>query len=191
MWEMTDMKERKCDFEQAKKNKQLQKWLKQIADKDSDAMIALYKVMYRPVCFFALSILKNSSNVEDIAQDTFLNIYRNAKQYQEKSSAKTWIFTIVKNLCMDVFREPPTLLEENISYVDGGDFTRLESLEAFQCLDTQEEQIMTLYAFGGMRISEIAALLEIPQRKAYYCRDTAIKKLKAYYAQNQPGKEIK
>lgn len=185
------MREEKCDFEQVKKDKQLQKWLKQIADKDSDAMIALYEVMYRPVCFFALSILKNSSNVEDIAQDTFLSIYRNAEQYQGKSSAKTWIFTIVKNLCVDVFREPSTVLEGNISYADSGDFTRLELLESFQCLDAQEVQVMTLYAFGGMRISEIAALLAIPQRKAYYCRDTAIQKLKAYYAQNQPGKEIK
>ena len=42
---------------------------------------------------------------EDIAQEVFLRVFKNAKEYQPLSSFKTWLFKIATNLCLNELRD--------------------------------------------------------------------------------------
>ncbi len=48
--------------------------------------------------------LGDASLVEDIAQEAFLRVFRNAQKYQAKAKFNTWLYRIVANLCFNVSR---------------------------------------------------------------------------------------
>lgn len=47
--------------------------------------------------YFLLSIVNNEDTAEEIAQDTFVYLFVKKPKYKEKSSFKTWLYTIGKN----------------------------------------------------------------------------------------------
>jgi RNA polymerase sigma-70 factor (ECF subfamily) len=48
--------------------------------------------------------LGEASLLDDITQEVFLRIYRNAKNYQPKAKFSTWLYRIVANMCFNVMR---------------------------------------------------------------------------------------
>lgn len=165
------------------------KWLLQTAQGDAEALVRLYEALFRPLCFFVLSILEGSADAEDIVQETFIRVYRSAEQYQGTASAKTWIFAIAKNLCRNHLRSQNRQPAEEPTVSDPGDLTAIEAIEALRCLEREERQLMVLQVFGGFRIKEIATLLEISEKQAYYRKKTAVKKLKAYYTERDRSED--
>ena len=54
---------------------------------------------------FAQRILGNPTDADDIVQETFLQVWRKASQWQPKQAElSTWLHTITHNLCMDFYR---------------------------------------------------------------------------------------
>ena len=49
----------------------------------------------------AFRTLGRLDSAEDIAQETFLRVYRAAKTYQPQAKFTTWLYRIVVNLCLD------------------------------------------------------------------------------------------
>jgi len=63
------------------------------------------------------------SDAEEIADDTFLRAFRDIKNFQGKSSLKTWLFRIVDHAAIDFYRSPKNKLsaislEENTQIYD-------------------------------------------------------------------------
>ena len=48
--------------------------------------------------------LRESSMIDDITQEVFLRIYRNADKYEPRAKFSTWLYRIVANLCFNVMR---------------------------------------------------------------------------------------
>ncbi len=66
---------------------------------------ALRELMARyqgPVYTMAYRMLGNTADAEDIAQRTFIRVWKAAPSYEPEARFSTWLFTIVKNL---VFNE--------------------------------------------------------------------------------------
>lgn len=51
----------------------------------------------------------DSQEAEDLAQESFLIIFRKANQYEPKASFKTWFFTILLNLCRNAVKKKKPL----------------------------------------------------------------------------------
>ncbi len=169
---------RECD------DKQLKKWIRQIAGGDTEALVLLYDALFDALCLFVLTFLGGYNEAEDVVQETFIRVYQNAGQFEGKSSAKTWIFSIAKNLCLDVLKKP-RVDELSEGLMEMSDiFSELESAEVLSCLDEKERQVIVLRIFGGFQIGEIAILLCLTERQISYCQKQAYQKLKAYYAEN-------
>lgn len=49
----------------------------------------------------AFRTLGHWDQAEDVAQETFLRVYRAAKNYQPQAQFTTWLYRIVVNLCLD------------------------------------------------------------------------------------------
>jgi len=55
---------------------------------------ALYRFVYR--------ILKDEGEAQDLVQETFLRVYRNASQYNPQYPLRVWIFSIASHLAMNI-----------------------------------------------------------------------------------------
>lgn len=163
---------------------QCRKWILETAQGNTEAFRLLYEILYQPALLFALSISGDRMLAEDIVQDTFLKVYQNAGQHQGKAAVKTWIFSIIKHLCLNAQKnmqaeKPPF---ETLGIMS--DFSKPEVVEALALLNEEERQVIVLHVFGGFRIKEIAELLPISKQQAYHRNRTATEKLKVYYGKN-------
>ncbi|MEM7411524.1 MAG: RNA polymerase sigma factor [Myxococcota bacterium] len=66
-----------------------------------DELVGLY---HRRVFAFALKRLGDATEAEDVAQDTFLQLYRSIQKYEGRSSLLTWIFGIAHHEVCNRFR---------------------------------------------------------------------------------------
>lgn len=58
---------------------------------------AIYKFSYRYV--------RNGPDAEDIAQETFLRVWKNLKQFDTSKNFRTWIYAIAKNASLDLLKK--------------------------------------------------------------------------------------
>jgi len=61
----------------------------------------IFNYYYSSLCAFSMQYLNDRSAVEDLVQDFFVTLWMDASQHQIKSSLKSYLFTGVKNRCLD------------------------------------------------------------------------------------------
>src|SRR5215218_10703158 len=72
---------------------------------DADAFAALYDRHSRAAFSLAYRMMGDRQAAEDLAQDAFLKVWRNASSYRaERGSVRTWILSIVHNRGIDQLR---------------------------------------------------------------------------------------
>jgi RNA polymerase sigma-70 factor, ECF subfamily len=54
---------------------------------------------------YILLMVRDYQQAEDLTQETFIKAYKNQQQFEQKSSLKTWLFSIAYNVTMDYFRK--------------------------------------------------------------------------------------
>jgi RNA polymerase sigma factor (sigma-70 family) len=72
-----------------------------LRDGDDTALDALMLRWQLPLRAFLYRHLQNESDALDLAQDTFVRIYRHRASYREGARFSTWMFQIALNLCRD------------------------------------------------------------------------------------------
>ena len=127
-------------------NQILDRCIRQIAGGDREGLATLYQLTRSAIYGFALSILKNVDDAEDITQET---IARNLALNRMKDRGRT--------LPMEA---PDLSALDRQSQVTPEDRLVLESL--LSLLGEQERQIVTLHALTGLKHREIAQLLGLP-----------------------------
>lgn len=152
---------------------------------DMDAFRELYEITSKSVYGFALSILKNSQDAEDVLQETFLKVYSNASDYVPHGKPMAWILRIARNLSMTKLREKTKNTEYNEVAGEEIDLSSLHDAEKrllienlFKILSDEEKQILVLHAVGGMKHREIAKLMDIALNTVLSKYHRAIRKLK-------------
>ena len=73
-------------------------YITRMADGDVSAMGELYELIKTDVYAYACSKLGRTPEAEDITQDTFVQIYKNAALYTSCGKPLAWIFTVELNL---------------------------------------------------------------------------------------------
>ena len=68
---------------------------------DPDAWVDLYgDTLYR----MALSVVRDPATAEELVQETFLGALRSLKNFERRSSERTWLIAILKHKIVDFFR---------------------------------------------------------------------------------------
>lgn len=57
------------------------------------------------VLTYIILMVRDYQQAEDLTQETFLKAYRYQQQFEQKSSVKTWLFSIAHNVTKDYFRK--------------------------------------------------------------------------------------
>ncbi len=103
----------------------------------------------------------NHNEVEDLAQDIFLKIYKAADSYVPRAQFKTWLYKVVANHCLNFFRSQKrkafiTSLDQSVSE---------DHNPHLQRTDAQKEQPETLLQQPELQIALKKALSELPERQ--------------------------
>ena len=161
---------------------QLDRWLVAIARGDRDALAHLYQATGTAVFAYALSVVKNQSDAEDVLHDTFVSVFHNAGEYRSQGKPMAWIITIARNHSYKLlkFRQRYVTLDEydwlKSLPVDPDD--RLLLQQCLRALTDEERQIVVLHAVAGCRFREIGKFLGLNTSTTLSKYHRAIKKLR-------------
>jgi RNA polymerase sigma factor (sigma-70 family) len=150
--------------------------LQACASGDRTALHSLYRITAPQLFGLALRILKSRELAEEIVQDSFVLIWRNAHAFDPgRGAAMAWLASVARNQCIDVLRqrgrEAPldhAAMEDWEDEVPSpADLAALsqDARRLQDCLDQLEEsprKILRLVYYEGMTYKEAAAHLGVP-----------------------------
>ena len=160
--------------------------LEQIASGNTEALAHLYQITNASVYAYALSILKNPQDAEDVLHDCFVRIFTYTGTYRSVGKQMAWILTIARNLCMNKLQaqknEPHLYMQDWMQYIaDKSQANQDEMLLVSACIDTLQEddrQIVILHCVSCMSYKEIGQFLKMPLSTVLSKYHRAIKKLR-------------
>jgi RNA polymerase sigma-70 factor, ECF subfamily len=144
---------------------------------DADAFAALYDRHSRAAFSLAYRMMGDRQAAEDLAQDAFLKVWRNASSYRaERGSVRTWILSIVHNRGIDQLRSrasrrrtqdrieasAPRSQPSEAFAETWRNSQRDQVREALNTLPPEQLKILELAYFSGYTHVEISELLRLP-----------------------------
>lgn len=72
---------------------------------NEDAFAELVERYAQTVFYFLLRFVHDRATAEDLAQETFLKVWKNIKKFDSSKNFKTWLFTIAKNTAFDYLKK--------------------------------------------------------------------------------------
>ncbi len=117
--------------------------IKRVKNGDVDAFEEIIALYEKKVFGIIYQITKNQNEIEDLAQEVFIKIYKNIDKFQGNSSLYTWIYKITVNLCLDELRKKKEViyLDEKISVNDSEIELQLPSKEKNQEQQYEEKEL--------------------------------------------------
>lgn len=151
--------------------------LQAIARQDADALVALFDRYNRLAFGLAYRILGDAFVAEEVVQDAFMSIWRNAASYDlSRGTVRTWLLTIVRNRAIDQLRgrfgrsqsdidldtvapilAAPDLWDDVLTEIQAVDVRA-----ALKGLPEEQRVAIELAYFEGLTHAEIAERLGIP-----------------------------
>ena len=122
----------------------------------------IFEQYFDRVYYKVLGMVKNPQDAEDIAQDTFISVYKNLSKFRSESSLYTWIYRIAINKTYDFFRKRKIELDINEEILALDPNTDIEDLvvleERLKILSPQEREIVLMKDIYGYKLKEIAEM---------------------------------
>ncbi len=137
-----------------------------------EALVDRYKVMGFSLAY---RFLGNPEDARDVSQEAFAQVYLHIKDFRGESTFKTWLFSIVINLCrrhiygrqkkamqsLDLYVEKEL---EPMAREDVEDTVRQKELkmaieEAVRGLPAKQREVFIMKHMEGMKLSEISKVL--------------------------------
>ncbi len=162
----------------------LEDCIAEIAQGDRSALELLYNKTKTSVYAYAISLLKNADDAEDVMQDCYISIFNSAGNYKPHGKPMAWVMTIAKNLCfMRMRQQKKTVPVEDYEpfLEDTGGVSPEQRVILNECLHSlsqEEHQIVVLHTVSGFKHREIASFMELPLPTVLSKYHRALKKLK-------------
>jgi len=133
---------------------------------DMNALALLVRRYQERVRRTAYRILGRWDAADDVAQETFLRLYRSSPRYSPTAAFPTWLHRIVVNLCLDAMKRRKAVPHDSLEAMDGG--SRPDPLIAQERADAVRRELaelperqrvaVVLHRFDGLGHKEIAAV---------------------------------
>ncbi len=132
--------------------------------------------------------LRDIHKAEDVLQDSYISIFKNIANFENRGSLKAWMCKIVVNNCLKELRIKNTLLPiDDIGLGKSYDSSVLDYLELeemlklIEMLPQQHYVIFNLYVVEGYSHSEIGEMIGIPESSSRVYLTRARNTLKNYF----------
>ena len=114
----------------------------------------------------AYRMLGSRADAEDTVQEAFLKVFRAARGFEGNSSLSTWTYRILLNCCYDAIRKRQRLAESPAP----SDFRaetkvplKVALERALSLLNDRQRIVFLLFEVEGLKHSEIATILDVPE----------------------------
>src|SRR5216117_2417296 len=128
----------------------------------------LYKKHAGNVYRYALVVLRNQADAEDVTQTTFLNAYRAIERGEEPRSPQNWLIAIAHNVCRQRFRQSQrrpneVQLNEELAeaYVEEDAVSAEDIRRALGHLAFNQRAALVMRELEGRSYQEIAEILAL------------------------------
>ncbi|PLR99787.1 RNA polymerase sigma factor SigX [Bacillus sp. T33-2] len=155
----------------------------------------LYRKYHHDVFQFLFYMVKNKEQAEDLVQEVYIRVLRSYDRFEGKSSEKTWLFSIAKNVAIDHFRKTKgwkqRLLEtfdvsarqikDNHPVPEELAMQNEEIRFMYRCLDqctVDQRMVIIMRYIHELTISETAEALSWTESKVKTTQHRALKTLK-------------
>ncbi|MFI3141060.1 MAG: RNA polymerase sigma factor [Clostridia bacterium] len=175
------------EFNSPSNNFDLDNLISKIAHQDEQALAKLYEKTSKSVYSFALSILKNTHDAQDVMHDCYVKIFNSAPSYVSAKKPMAWIITITKNLCLMKIRDNKK--KSRVPQEDWANYVmnkpqipqddKILISYYMKKLSDEERQIVILHAVSGFSHKQIGEVLEIKHQTVISKYNRALKKLNA------------
>ena len=156
---------------------------------DRAAFTGLVRRHQTPLFNFALRQLGARAVAEEVVQDTFVRVVQNATEFKHEARFTTWVYTILRNLCIDQLRrralrrhpsldertsrgaeeEGPTLLEQtadsraSVEREATGTELKERIARAVETLPEEQREVFLLREISNLPFKEIAEVTGVPE----------------------------
>ncbi|MCR5332239.1 MAG: sigma-70 family RNA polymerase sigma factor, partial [Lachnospiraceae bacterium] len=127
--------------------------------------------------FFIYGFVHNMEDAEDIMMDAFAVAASGTARFSGKSSFKTWLFAIGRNLALKHLRKGHLFFVPlNDTIVTDRGLPELEIMqneknkqlyEALNCINPEYRQVLHLTYFEGMSNDEVASVMKKNKKQVY------------------------
>jgi len=166
-----------------------------IADRDQAALRLLVGRHQLRVYRFLLRIVRNEAAAEELANEVFMEVWRNAQRFEGNSTPHTWMLSIAHHRAVSSLRKrrEESWDEERAQEIaDEGDNPEVaaqkhdKSVLMRRCMDAlsaEHREIIDLVYYHELSIAEVAAVVGIPENtvktRMFYARKRLSEILKA------------
>ncbi|MDQ0213734.1 RNA polymerase sigma-70 factor (ECF subfamily) [Oikeobacillus pervagus] len=162
---------------------------------DSD-FITIYETYHQDVYQFLFYMVKNQETAEDLMQEVYIRVMNSLNKFQGKSSEKTWLFAIARNVALDYFRKQKGWKNKLFQKFDWSNSKIIDSTQPlpeeiavqneesrllYHCLDRctiDQKSVIILRYIQDLSIAETAATLNWSESKVKTTQHRAMKQLK-------------
>lgn len=166
-------------------------------DKDQQAYALLWKRWQPRILKWSFDFIKDSDLAVEIAQESWVSIYKGIGKLKDPSLFRFWAYKIVQRRSADLIRkeqrnrasleqvktEAKVAAETSESSADKQDEVEL-MLEAIKTLPDEHQRILRLFYLEKLPVKVLAQALELPigtvKSRLFYAREQLKKKLKAH-----------
>ena len=146
--------------------------LQRLSAGEPAALEALIRSHFALICRFAEKFLPDSALAQDVAQESFIKLWKSGKTFDTITALKAYLYTIARNGCLDLIRNRSRLDQRHQRAAAGeqeamepvlADIIRAESIaliyQFVQGMPVKMREIFLLSYREGMTVSEIAVQL--------------------------------
>ncbi|MBY0554544.1 sigma-70 family RNA polymerase sigma factor [bacterium] len=123
----------------------------QISKGNTKSFALLFNKYQNLVYGYCMKMLKNKQKSEDITQETWLRVVKNANNYKPTASVKSWLMSITRNLVIDDFRA-------NKKWIDLSD-------ENWNLIEDSQADLENLFSTRQQNERLQAAFTELPENQ--------------------------
>ncbi len=164
----------------------------QVKEGNQIAYEQLFRRYYSDLCGYAQYVLKDIDLSEDLVQEVFVQLWQKKDQVQISESLKSYLFTAVRNRCLNEFRHNK-IKDEHQQYAKSstgmggyhavddvveGDDLKNHLNQCIEKLPPQCKRVFMLNRFEGKKYSEIAEELGISNKAVEAHMSKALKILR-------------
>lgn len=165
--------------------KELDNLMAEVQNGDEIAFVKLYEQTKKGLYSFLYSYVKDAMTAEDLMQETYIRVRKNAQSYKLGTNVTAWILQIGKNLALNDIEK-----RKRECLTDFSDFEKESGVLTDELADTtvydiivrelnkQDAGIVILHIINGLKHREIAEMMSLPLGTVLWSYNSSIKKLK-------------
>jgi RNA polymerase sigma-70 factor (ECF subfamily) len=133
-------------------------------DEALEVMLELYE---QKVFRMAVAMLRDTGRAEEVTQDIFLKMWRAFPKYDGHGLPSTWLYAIARNTCLSVVRSESyrktSALDEVPEPAAALSSLPVDWHRLLARLPDAQRHAITLYYFEERSITEVAAMMGVPE----------------------------